>query len=214
MNKLIIIGIFCFFSVLAHAEIQIKADVSQVSLEDSFNLILTQNNLRTGSGMPNLTPLRKDFLILGTERSVNYSITNGQTQSSSTWTITLKAQKTGTLTIPSIKVGTEQTTPFTIHVTRDATQQNAPDNPPDQQQAIILTTGVDEKKPYVNQQLTYKVTLYNSKQLLDASYQGPKVENALLIPLGEEKRYQTQKNNVQYLVEEQTYAVFPKKAAL
>lgn len=66
----------------------------------------------------------------------------------------------------------------------------------------------------MNQQIIYKVTLYNSKHLLDADYQGPQVENALLIPLGQEKRYQTQKNNINYLVEEQNYAIFPQKVAL
>ncbi|EHL32421.1 hypothetical protein LDG_5377 [Legionella drancourtii LLAP12] len=215
MNKLIISGFFCLFSVLAQAEVQLQLDSSQVSLEEPFRLMLTQDNLQTGSGIPDLTPLRKDFFILGTERSVNYAIINGQTQSSSTWTITLKAQKVGTLTIPPIKIGNEQTAPLTISVANTDTDANANDaavKQPTKQQDIMLTTEVNEKNPYVNQQITYKVTLYNSKQLLDANYQGPKVDNALLVPLGSEKRYQTQKNNVQYLVEEQSYAIFPQKS--
>lgn len=213
MNKLIISGFFCLFSVLAQAEVQLQLDSSQVNLEEPFRLMLTQDNLQTGSGIPDLTPLRKDFFIVGTERSVNYSIINGQTQSSSTWTITLKAQKTGTLTIPPIKIGNEQTTSLSITVDpTDANANNAAVKKPAQQQDIMLTTEVNEKNPYVNQQITYKVTLYNSKQLLDANYQGPKVDNALLVPLGNEKRYQTQKNNVQYLVEEQSYAIFPQKS--
>lgn len=211
MNKLIISGFFCLFSVLAQAEVQLEIDASQVSLEEPFHLVLTQNNLQTGSGIPDLGPLRNDFFILGTERSVNYAIINGQTQSSSTWTITLKAQKTGTLTIPPIKIGNEQTTPLSITVT-GAAAKTATQTPPGQQQGIMLTTEVNEKKPYINQQITYKVSLYNSKQLLDANYQGPKVDNALLVPLGNEKRYQTQKNNVPYLVEEQSYAIFPQKS--
>lgn len=34
----------------------------------------------------------------------------------------------------------------------------------------------------------------------------------MLVPLGEEKRYQTQKNGVTFLVEEQNYAIFPQKS--
>ncbi|VEB32443.1 KQDN repeat-containing protein [Legionella sainthelensi] len=212
MKKLLLIGFFCFFNLVAHAEIQVQVDPSQVSMDESFKLILTQDNLQNG-GVPDLTPLQNEFVILGTERRMNYSIINGQTQSSSEWTITLKAQKEGKLTIPAIKIGREYTAPTTINVSAASVstpQSTTTDS--NQQQSIYLTTSANQKKPYVNQQIIYKVTLYNSKHLLDADYQGPQVENALLIPLGQEKRYQTQKNNINYLVEEQNYAIFPQKS--
>lgn len=213
MKKLIIIGFFCLLSIQAKADVQVEIDPSEISIDEPFRLTLTQTNLQSSSGIPDFTPLHKDFSILATERGVNYSVTNGQTQSSSTWTVALKARKAGALTIPAITVGTEQTTPLVINVAASASPQSNSVSFGDQQaQDIVLTTEVSEKNPYVNQQITYKVTLYNSKQLLDANYQGPKVENALLIPLGGGKRYQTQKNNTQYLVEEQNYAIFPQKS--
>ncbi|HHF7366328.1 TPA: BatD family protein [Legionella bozemanae] len=214
MKKIIIIAFFCLFSALIHAAVQVQIDPSQVSIDDSFSLILTQDNLQNG-GVPDLTPLQKDFMILGTERRMNYSIINGQTQSSSEWTITLKPQKEGKLTIPPIKIGREYTKPATIDVTTGTTLQNTPSSnsaSSQKNQSLYLTTEVNKKNPYVNQQIIYKVSLYNSKHLLDASYQGPQVENALLVPLGEEKRYQTQKNGVTFLVEEQNYAIFPQKS--
>ncbi|MBI2784846.1 MAG: protein BatD [Legionella longbeachae] len=212
MKKFIIISFFCLFSIIARAEIQAQVEPSQINRDQSFQLTLTQDNLQN-RGVPDLTPLQKNFTILSTERRMNYSVINGQTQSSSEWIITLKAQKEGNLTIPSINIGGEYTTPIPINITT-GTQPNtetAPNNS-DQQQDIYLTTKVNKKNPYVNQQIIYKVTLYNSKHLLDADYQGPQVENALLIPLGEEKRYKTQKNNVNYIVEEQNYAIFPQKS--
>ncbi|QEY50040.1 protein BatD [Legionella longbeachae] len=212
MKKLLLIGFFCFFNLVARAEIQVQVDPSQISIDESFKLILTQDNLQNG-GIPDLTPLQHEFLILGTERRMNYSIINGQTQSSSEWTITLKAQKEGILTIPAIKMGREYTAPTTINVSAASiTRPQSTSTDSNQQQSIYLTTSVNQKNPYVNQQIIYKVTLYNSKHLLDADYQGPQVENALLIPLGQEKRYQTQKNNINYLVEEQNYAIFPQKS--
>lgn len=211
MKKLIIISFFYLISTLAHAEVQIQVDPAEISQGEPFRLLLTQPSLQSANGIPDLTPLRKDFTILGTERSVNYSVINGQTQASSTWVITLKARKVGPVTIPAIRMGNDHSSPLTINVSAlDTSIQNT--NNDQQLQDIFLTTEVNEKKPYLNQQITYKVRLYNSKQLLDASYQGPKVENALLIPLGNDKRYQTQKNNVTYLVEEQSYAIFPQKS--
>jgi len=211
MKKLLIIGFFCLFSLAANAEIKVQIDPSQVNIDTSFRLILTQDNLQNG-GIPDLTPLQKDFMILGTEHRMNYSVINGQAQSSSEWTITLKAQKEGKLTIPAIKIGSEYTAPTIINVAASAAPQSTSTDNSNQQQRLYLTTSVNEKKPYVNQQIIYKVTLYNSKHLLDSDYQGPQVENALLIPLGAEKRYQIQKNNTTYLVEEQNYAIFPQKS--
>ncbi|HHT0594422.1 TPA: BatD family protein [Legionella anisa] len=214
MKKILIITFFCLFSALVYAEVQVQVDPSQVSIDDSFSLILTQDNLQNG-GVPDLTPLQKDFMILGTERRMNYSIINGQTQSSSEWFITLKPQKEGKLTIPPIKIGREYTKPATIAVTTGTTPRNTPSSNStslQKNQSIYLTTEVIRKNPYINQQVTYKVALYYSKHLLDVSYQGPQVENALLVPLGDNKRYQTQKNGVTFLVEEQNYAIFPQKS--
>ncbi len=211
MNKLLAIGFIWLFSLMASAEIQIEIDSSQINFNESFRLTLTQDNLQTNSTSPNLTPLKRDFFIISTERGVNYSVINGQSQSSGTWTVTLKPKKKGVLTIPAIQVGPEQTAPLTLQVTADTNSQTI--SPiQNRQQSILLATEVNEKKPYVNQQILYKVTLYNSKQLLDGNYQGPKVKDALLIPLDGGKRYQTQKNNVNYLVEEQNYAIFPQKS--
>lgn len=209
MKKIILVGFFCFFNILANATVQVQVDSSQVSLDDAFHLVITEDNFQNGS-IPDLTPLQKEFMILGTEQRMNYSVINGQTQSSSEWIITLKAQKEGKLTIPPIKIGKEFTTPISLNVSTSSIPQNT--STPNQQKSIYLTTEVNNKNPFVNQQIIYKVRLYNSKHLLNADYQGPIVENALLIPLGEGKRYQTQKNNVDYLVEEQDYAIYPQKS--
>ncbi|KTD69582.1 KQDN repeat-containing protein [Legionella steelei] len=214
MKKLIIIGFFYLFSTLVYAEAQVQIDPSQIGIDDSFRLVLTQDNAQNG-GIPDLSPLQKNFMILGTERSMNYVIINGQAQSSSEWTVTLKPKKEGKLTIPAIRIGGEYTKPLTIDVRPGTAPQSTPsDNSatPQQNQALYLTAQVNKKNPYVNQQVIYKVTLYYSKNFLDHNYQHPQVENALLIPLGENKRSQIQKNGVTYIAEEQNYAIFPQKS--
>ncbi|WP_173238232.1 protein BatD [Legionella antarctica] len=210
MNKLIIWAFLSLFSVLAQADIQVQVDPSQVTMGEAFKLTLIQTDTQNG-GVPDLTALQKDFVILGTERNVNYSIINGQAQSSSQWVVALRARKMGTLTIPAIKIGLEQSTPITINVEAGSKTQDVQIDS-SQSQDVILTAEVDEKKPYINQQIIYTVRLYNSKQLLNADYQGPQVEDALLIPLGEQKRYQKMQNNTNYMVEEQSYAIFPQKS--
>jgi hypothetical protein len=210
MKKLTIWFFLCLFSVMAQAAIQAQVDPSQVTMGETFKLSLILDNSQNG-GIPDLTSLQNDFVILGTERNVNYSIINGQTESSSQWVIALRAKKVGILTIPSIKVGLDQSAPININIEAGGKTQDTPINP-SQQEDVMLVGEVNEKKPYVNQQITYNVKLYHSKRLLDANYQGPQVDDALVIPLGEEKSYQTVLNNINYVVEEQSYAIFPQKS--
>lgn len=209
MKKLFTL-LICLFSLLAHAEIEVQVDPSQISKGESFQLRLTQESLQD-NGVPNLTILQKEFIILGTAKNVSYSVINGQSHSSTQWVITLQPLKTGILTIPSIKVGTEQTNPITINVTqgKQIIYSRAESKSEDDVQLIAR---VENNKPYVNQQVIYKVALYNRKRLLDAEYQEPQVSDALLIPLGNAKRYQTTKNNKEYIVEEQSYAIYPQKS--
>lgn len=210
MKKVIIWFLLSLFSSLTFAEIQVQLDPSQVTMGETFKLSITQEDQQSG-GVPDLTELQKDFVILGTERHANYSIINGQAQSQSQWIVLLRALKPGIFTIPPIKIGLEQSSPITINVQESTKTQTFPDNSI-QEQDVFLITGVDEKKPYVNQQIIYTVKLYNSKRLLDAEYQGPKVDDALLIPLGDAKRYHEVQNNITYVVEEQNYAIYPQKS--
>ncbi|KGP62146.1 hypothetical protein EP47_14385 [Legionella norrlandica] len=210
MKKIIAWLLLCLFTSLTFAEIQVQLEPSQVIMGETFKLSITQED-QQGGGIPDLTELQKDFVILGTERHVNYSIINGQALSQSQWIVLLRALKPGIFTIPPIKIGLEQSPPITINVQGNTKPQTLPHGST-QEQDIFLTASVDEKKPFVNEQVIYTVKLYNSKRLLDAEYQGPKVDNALLIPLGDAKRYHTEQNNITYVVEEQTYAIYPQKS--
>ncbi|TAL61237.1 MAG: protein BatD [Legionella sp.] len=210
MKKIAII-LLSLLSFYAQAEIQVQVDPSKVSLGETFQLTLRQDNSPNG-GVPDLTGLQPDFSILGTERNVSYSIINGQSTSVNQWVVTLRARKSGILTIPAIKMGSEQSTPITINVETSAAKSPVINLDSSQNQDVFLTTSVDENKPYINQQIIYTVKVYNSKRLLDAEYQGPEVEDALLIPLGDTKRYQTNQNDINYIVEEQNYAIYPQKS--
>lgn len=201
-----------FVQSLSFAVTTIKLDPETMSQNDTFRLILSSDEVN--KGLPNLTPLQKDFSILGTEHNVSYNIINGQSSSLSQWIILLRPKKTGTLTIPSLHIGTEQTKPGSIEVlegdvpttsSNDAHTTSVSD-------AVMLKTQISETNPYVNQQVLYTIKLYNNQRLIDAQYHPPSVENALLIPLGEERHYQTQENNQDYMVEEQQYAIFPQKS--
>lgn len=194
----------------------LRVDPQQIQVSDTFHLILSSDNAQSG-GLPNLAPLQNDFTILGTERSLSYSMVNGQSSSQSQWIILLRPKRSGKLTIPPIKVGQEQTKPSFIDVSSDGTINASSENKSntqDESNDLMLKASISEQRPYVNQQVLLTVKLYSNKQLINAEYHPPSVENALLIPLGDGRHYQTQVKGMPYEVEEQQYAIFPQKSGV
>lgn len=208
MNKIFLFIVLNIITFLAHAEVQVQIEPSTVIANEAFQLTITQSGAQSG-GVPDLSVLKNDFLILGTARQVSYSLINGQSSMSHQWIVNLKPLKSGVISIPSINIGSEHTSPMTINVDTSTAATTSSDL---DDQALVLKTSVDQEHPFVNQEIIYTVKLFNSKQLIDANYEPPQVKDALIIPLGDAKRYKSNQNNTQYIVEEQRYAVFPQKS--
>lgn len=202
--------LFFFINTHVYAELSVQLETSRVQLGDVFRLVILQTNVKPAQG-PDLKPLQNDFKIMRTERSVQYSIINGQASSINQWIIGLLPKRVGKLTIPSIHIGNEQTEPLFIEVV-DKIPSSINDATANANQGVMLLTDISNKSPYLNEQVIYTVQLLNNRQLLDASFEAPKVDDAFFIPLGESRRYQTSRNGQIYAVEEQQYAIFPQKS--
>lgn len=211
MKRLLLVLILSLPSLVAQAKLTVEIGSPQIVLDRPFQLIITQTDLQQAGSIPNLMPLRQDFDILGTQRQASYSIINGQSYSSRQWIVSLKAKKTGVLTLPALDVGTEKTTPITINVGGVSPLKSQAISA-SQQKDVMVTTEVSHKNPYLNQQVIYTEKFYFSRRLLDVDYQAPQVDNALKVPLGDAKVYQTTINGTNYVVQEQNYAIFPQKS--
>jgi hypothetical protein len=207
--KYILGSILCLLNLMVFAAIQTQVEPSEINKNQIFKLILTDEETKN-SAPPNLAPLQRDFTIVGTEHNMNYSIINGQMHAVNQWIVSLRAKHTGIINIPAINIGNDASAPTTIHVSEESTRTSLSEST--QPQDVVLTATVSMNKAYINQEIIYTVKLFNSKRLLDATYQGPTAEDALIIPLGEANRYQTIDKGVNYVVEEQKYAVFPQKS--
>lgn len=202
--------LLCFVCHVAFAKISQRIEPASIQIGSSFRIIYTIQDTQN-QGMPNLTPFKTDFNIVGTERNMSYSIINGQAEAVSQWIILLIPKKVGTLTIPAIRIGQEQTTAAQIEVTEDKPQESE-ENAPLTDDEVHFKTAIKPEEPFVNQQVLYTIKLYNNQRLLDADYQPPQVEDALLVPLGDSHRYQDTLDGHSYMVEEQQYAIFPQKS--
>lgn len=199
--------LFCSSSI---ATVNMELDHTQIKIGETIKLIITLEGSNLNS-TPNLTPLQADFSIVGTERSMNYTVINGQAHSVSQWVIFLLPKKTGHLTIPPLQIGQEKTPAQNVQVKEEEAKVqkiNRNSNSND----IMLRMEANENTSYVNQQLILTVTLYNRLDLMNVDYKPPEVKDALLISLGEGRRYQTTEQGKIYTAEEQKYALFPAKS--
>lgn len=210
MKELILtLFLFCWSSLI-FSDVVVKVNPSTIQLNDSFQVTITFDHI-IQNDTPNLSPLLKDFDILSTERSVSYSDVNGKISSISQWALILRPKKTGTLIIPPISIGKEQSLANQVIVTDNEARDEKRDSTDLDAKQTMLEVSVDESAPFINQQVTYTVKLINRQRLFDAQYRPPEVLNSLIIPLGEGQHSEIKINGLNFAVEEQRYAIFPQK---
>lgn len=205
-------------AIKSYAAVQMQLEPTTLHQGQTLQLTITLDDPHN-QGMPDLAGLRKNFVVVGTQRTVNYSVINGQAHSLNQWIILLEPQKTGKITVPSIQIGAEKTPAAVVSVKSEsiASDASAPqegNNIALGKAPIQLNTHLSTKNPYVNQQVIYKVSLMNSRRLLDAEYTPPQVKDALVVTLGDPVRHQAIRDGVPYVVESLTYAIYPQKSGI
>jgi hypothetical protein len=178
-------------------------DRSQVSLGDTVTLNIQSHD---SIGTPDLSPLQKDFQVLGTSRSSSVQIINGKSTSTSQLGIALKPLHAGSLTIPSLEAGGAKTQPLTLHVAAAPSGGVGKVGDP-----VFMEAGVKSSSPYVGQQTVYTVRLFYLPGV-DGSLGDPGVDGARLIQLDRDHRYLTERDGYTYKVIERSWALIPQRS--
>ncbi|HGX92829.1 MAG TPA: hypothetical protein ENK35_05880, partial [Candidatus Tenderia sp.] len=90
------------------AAVRATVDRDAVYLDDIFTLIIEADGQASNSA-PDLSPLEKDFDVLGSSTSTQVSIFNGQRNDKTQWHIQLQPRHQGELRIPPLKVDGQRT---------------------------------------------------------------------------------------------------------
>ena len=197
--------------------ISVDLDASQIEVGQQVRLTLTFDP-KEAQGTPDLSALRTDFTIIATEQAMSYTVVNGQARSIGQWGIVLEPKHSGMITIPAFHLGALTSVPVQLNVSPStphpsSSQSDAKNmSVADLKNDVALTVSVDNKSPYLNQEILYKVNLVTRYPLINVRYEAPQVENAILFPIGEGQQYQTIREGVSYQVDEQLYAIFPQKS--
>ncbi|MGV6859980.1 MAG: BatD family protein [bacterium] len=187
---------------------QVSASLNRTTLYEGDTVLLTlERNSLDGSAAPDLSPLSKDFEVLGTGSGTQVQIINGHRSDKRQWHVTLRPLHMGTLAIPPIQIGKERTQPLSVSVIETpqsaATASGA---------GLFLESHVESKDVYLQQQIRYVTRLYYRVPLLQGQLSDPVVADAVVERLGEDKKYTTQRNGSDYNVIERSYAIFPEKS--
>jgi BatD DUF11 like domain len=197
---------------IALADISIHLDKQTAEINEPITLTITKNNSQN-HGVLDITPIQKDFDILSTSQSESYSVINGKVSYEQTWSIIVQAKHLGLLEIPALSFGKEQTLKQNITINDTANKQNIHNTQSNKINKLafikVLTKPQD---PYINQQVTYTVQLYNKFPLINGRYEAPEVDNGLIFPLGQSRHSTTTYNDEEYFIEEQDYALFPQQS--
>lgn len=186
--------------------LEVTLDSAEIQAGDTVNLTVTVDEQSFGEA-PDFSPLKKDFEILSNRQSSQFSMTNGQIKSSSSWILTLLPKKEGFLAIPSLQYGNESSKPLKLHVTQRSQVNSVNSN-----EVIFMDAQVDKKDVYVQEQVIYTVRLYRRIDLHESSYTPPTVDNAVMEMLGNQREYTSTVDGRSYKIIELRYAIFPQQS--
>jgi len=191
-------------------EAAVRATLDRDTLYAGDTLTLTIESDGQQSGLqPDLTPLEKDFDVLGTSTSTQVNIINGKRSDKTLWQMQLQPRRTGLLRIPPLSVGGQKTSPVELKVTEAPQQTAAQANRHVFIEAELHPAG---KQTYVQQQIPYTVRLYYDGRLQEGELNAPKLKDAIVEQLGEDKNYSTTRNGQPYKVVERHYVISPEKS--
>lgn len=199
--KLLFIAL-CFIAHASFAKVTVNLSQKSAGINEDFTVTFTYQG-SNGRSNPDFSKLKKDFTILRSSQNSQISIINGKIRRQMEWRLMLNAKQAGKYNIPAISFGNEKSLATKIYITKKNTLPSS-----DQQNNIFMKAEVNNLKPYVQQQITYKVRMFYRIRPTSGDFTTPNADNALLTPIGESQNYQTNIKGQTYYVVEQNYAIF------
>ncbi|MEM1230684.1 MAG: BatD family protein [Pseudomonadota bacterium] len=197
-------------AIPAGAELRTFVDPRTLDETETLRLTLRLEGTRTAAA-PDLTPLEDAFEVLGSNSSSQYRSRNGRVQAWVEYQISLRPRRTGTLTIPTLTFGGEQTEPVTVEVRALDPALRA-----EIDRMVFFETEVSETEVFVQAELVYERRLFYATSGGVQMYSDlpglPQVPDAVVLPLGDPVSSTTARDGISYGVVAQRYALYPERA--
>lgn len=219
----LVFGLTVAMASPAFAQSPVTAEVDRNQLLTGETLTFSITVSGGNAGQPEM-PILDGFQIVGTSRSSQTSIINGNISSQTVYHYMLQPVQSGTLNIPGIPVVVDQQTfitqPITVEVSQgtapSAPQQNAPVNPtaPTSRgfngQEFFVEAEVDNPTPFLGEQITHTFRFYRAVNLFEQpAYEGPSFRGFWNEGEPQQVDYDVTIGNRLYRVVEITTKLFP-----
>jgi BatD DUF11 like domain len=203
LNRYLISLLCCLITSFAFASVQVEMDKNTLALDEVLTLTLSSKDHMTID--PDLTPLKKEFEIVGTNQSSQFTMINGTTQTETKWQISLLPKHAGDIVIPMLQIGREKTKAYLIHVSSAKNVQE-----PSKNKAIFIEANVVPKEIFIQEQVVYTLKLFFNRSLENPYLAPPDLADAKVVQNGQDIIYTLLKNGRYYRVLERSYLITPK----
>ena len=146
--------------------------------------------------------LDTDFIVLDTRSSVSRVIESKQMLHRMHWAVQLVPRRSGSLHIPPLKFGENQSEPMLLEVKPASALQQA-------QQSVFVEVEAYPQNPYPGQQTRIVTRLFHNLEVYDVTLAEPETSQAQLIRSGRELRYNATRGDTSYEVLERSILLTP-----
>lgn len=200
----------CFLLTLslsaAGKSLSVETERQIVEMGDVINLTL-KADFQSTQGYLNLEKLKDQFEVLGTQRSNNIQIINGDFQSSTHWLVQLLPKQAGELIIPPFEVEGIQSQPYKLTVLPMQNSMQSGESEP-----FFMEALVSRSDPYVQSQILYTLRFYYRGRYQSGNIRPPAFGNALTHLLKDGDAFSKRIQGHAYTVHEWVYAIYPQSS--
>ncbi len=218
----------------AYAAVKTWLDSNQVAPGDSVQLTLEYEG-QTNSA-PDLSPLERDFDVLGSSRTTTFEMLNGSTSTKTRIEVTLSPKHAGRLTVPSISWGGDRSPALALDVSASAGGSSAgsgngvgagtngggtgaggidggaQSSGAASDRPVFLQTEFDPAQPYVQAAVTVTVRLYTREALYNPSLTFSETHDVLIRQVGSDESGRVTRGGESYDRVTRHYVVFPQRS--
>ena len=184
--------------------LQASVDRTTIRENESFTYVLAVQGQARGE--PDASTLATDFEVLQRSRNTSIQMVGGRTSQITEWRFQLMPRRAGSFTLPPMELAGTRSNLVELHVL-PALAGDAPGD-------IFLDVEVAPATAYVQSQVIYTQRLFRAVSTGRSSLTPPDVTGGetIILPLGEDREYQTVRDDRTFNVLERRYAVFPQVA--
>ncbi len=160
-----------------------------------------------GREPPDLSPLTRDFEVVGQGRRSRNMIVDGKRVQVNEWVLSLAPRKSGKITIPPLSVAGLSSPAVPIQVVPSATGNTVEDRP------LFVRMEAGDVAPFVQSEVPISVRIYDSVGLRPgSSWSKPTAQGATFVEQGDQRSYIRTIGKQRYRVTEQAYLMRPQKS--